>query len=134
MLTEKVQRKWGGKKELDRLHTIMIAAAEQSKQYIIPTLHTPKPFSDCVTDFYRTAPNSFFFDPQGKELFPVLESLRKHMPEVVSLMIGPEGDLTVLEKQILHENDIQFCRLTPTILRAQQAVVVSLGMFRSLML
>ena len=42
-------------------------------------------------------------------------------------MIGPEGDLTMQEKDLLKERDVQFLRLTPTVLRAQQAVAVSMG-------
>jgi len=48
-------------------------------------------------------------------------------------MIGPEGDLTAQEKELLKERGVQFLRLTPTILRAQQAVVVAMGIFRSLL-
>src|SRR5579872_90696 len=41
VLTEKVQRAWGGTKEFERLQRIMIAAAEQSKNFAIPELHAP---------------------------------------------------------------------------------------------
>ena len=131
MSTEKVQRKWGGQKELDRLHIIMIAAAEQSKQYRIPTLHEPKLFAECAREMDDTE-RSFFFDPTGKELLPIIQSLHTEKPTNLSLMIGPEGDLTAQEKELLKERGVQFLRLTPTILRAQQAVVVAMGIFRSL--
>ncbi len=129
MSTQKTQRKWGGKKELDRLRTIMIAAAEQSKQYRIPALHEPKPFAECVQ---KVEDSSFFFDPAGKELLPIIKSLHAEKSARISLLIGPEGDLTMEEKELLKKQGIQFVRLTPTVLRAQQAVAVSMGIFRSL--
>ncbi len=46
---------------------------------------------------------------------------------------GPEGDLTCEEKRMLADANFLFCALTPTVLRAQQAVAVGLGSFRSLM-
>ena len=48
-------------------------------------------------------------------------------------MVGPEADLLLEEKQQLHENGFTFCKLTQTVLRAQQAAVVSLGIFRSIL-
>ena len=107
----------------------MIAAAEQSKQYRIPTLHEPKPFEECIQQIENA---TFFFDPAGKELLPIIQSLHAEQPKGISLMIGPEGDLTAQEKFLLKERGVQFLRLTPTILRAQQAVAVSMGIFRSL--
>lgn len=132
MHTQKVQRAWGGQRELDRLHTIMIAAAEQAKQYHIPTLLEPKPFEACVQHM-DAAETRFFFDPQGDNLLPVLQRLYANAPQGIHLMIGPEGDLTASEKEQLIEHKVQFLSLSPTILRAQQAVAVSMGIFRSLL-
>ncbi len=131
MSTQKAHRTWGGARERDRVRTIMIAAAEQSKQYWIPILHDPKSFSECVVQL--DAGQNFFFDPRGKELLPIIESLRTEQTEHISLMIGPEGDLTTDEKDLLKEREVQFLRLTPTVLRAQQAVAVVMGIFRSLL-
>ncbi len=46
-------------------------------------------------------------------------------------VIGPEGDLTKEEKAYLKEQGFLFCALTPTVLRAQQAVALGLGILRS---
>lgn len=134
MITNKTQRAWGGKKEYERLKTIIIAAAEQSKSYAFPTIHEPKKFSDLIaTISHDMVKNTFFFDQEGDDLFPIIESCRLRKPNNIFLMIGPEGDLTIEEKTMLKEKNISFCRLTPTILRAQQAVAASLAVFRSLL-
>ncbi len=39
--TEKAQRSWGGDKEMERLKRVMIAAAEQSKNFDMPVIHKP---------------------------------------------------------------------------------------------
>ena len=55
------------------------------------------------------------------------------MSNNIVLMVGPEGDLMGDEKAYLNGNGFVFCQLTPTILRAQQAVTVSVGALRSLL-
>ena len=45
--------------------------------------------------------------------------------------VGPEGDLTQEEKDYLKQQGFVFCRLTPTVLRARQAVALGLGILRS---
>ncbi len=45
-VTAKLKRKWGGQKELDRLQRIVIAAAEQSKNFAFPVLQSPASLSD----------------------------------------------------------------------------------------
>jgi 16S rRNA U1498 N3-methylase RsmE len=44
---------------------------------------------------------------------------------------GPEGDFTLEEKELLKKHNFIAAQLTPTILRAQQAVAISLGVVRS---
>ena len=130
--TQKAQRRWGGDKELSRLQRVMIAAAEQSKHFAFPELLAPIPF-DVLLDTVRTSAGpKLFFDPNGKPLLSVLYDIQKQLPQELSLMVGPEGDLTPDEKNQLQDTGFTFCKLTPTILRAQQAVAISSGLFRSI--
>ncbi len=48
MITNKVQRKWGGKKEKEHLQKVIVAAAEQSKNFSIPLLHPPQSFEQVI--------------------------------------------------------------------------------------
>lgn len=132
MQTQKVQRVWGGMKEMERLRTIMIAAAEQSKQYLVPIVYEPKSFTECV-QLLEDPTHTFFFDPAGSAFLPIISSLHKEQPKHMYLMIGPEGDLTMQEKELLKERSTQFLRLTHTVLRAQQAVAVAMGIVRSML-
>lgn len=128
--TQKAHRKWGGSKELERLQRIMIAAAEQSKNFALPKIKEPVKLSDALQASTRDA-KKVFFDAEGVHAYTLVQAL-KESPKNLVLLIGPEGDLTLEEKSILQQNNVEFCRLTPTILRAEQAVIVAMGLVRSL--
>lgn len=115
-------------KYMERLHKIIIAAAEQSKHFTIPALLDPIPLARIFNDDVLV-----FFDPEGEQAFSIIEDMRRLKPHRFNLLIGPEGDLTHDEKKLLKEHGALFCQLTPTILRARSAVVAGLALFRSLL-
>lgn len=128
LITEKSDKRFV--RPVERLERIMIAAAEQSKQLVLPTI---KPVEQFLSSGLLNAGNGtiIFFDPEGIPAFDVMTSLRKNNVGSLTCVIGPEGDLTVEEKAILRKQGTTFCALTPTILRAEQAVTVAMGMLRS---
>ncbi len=123
--TAKAHRAWGSKKDYERAQTIMIAAAEQAKQFALPLIHPVMPIFECQPG----AGMKIFFDPTGEPLPTVLK--RGHDAQTWYACVGPEGDLTPEEKEYLRQHGFMVSRLTPTILRAQQAVAVGLGCMRS---
>ena len=127
IITQKTKRKWKGQKEHDRLFQIMVAAAEQSKNFSIPELKNPISLVECCK---ASAPETakLFFDPSGDPVATVLERCKN---KDLKLMVGPEGDLTDLEKKLLLKSGFEFCALTPTVLRSLQAAALSVGIFRS---
>lgn len=132
VVTKKTQRLWGNQKEEDRCRRIMIAAAEQSKQFILPSLLPILPLDICVKQIDAKYTTKIFFDPSGSKLSQVIEAVKIEHNQIVAL-VGPEGDLTHDEKLMLSEENFVFCSLTKTILRAQQAISVGLGALRSLL-
>ncbi len=120
-------------KELERLERVMIAAAEQSKQFSISVLSPAISFEALLGNLAQKKPGSvsIFFDPAGDDLFTVMSDLRKQNPAEIFLLVGPEGDLTEAEKGGLAKTGIRFCKLTPTVLRALQATAVGIGVVRS---
>lgn len=108
-----------------RAERIMQSAAEQAKYFNFPALD---PLLQ-VDDFLSWQHPKIFFDPSGSEVSHILTKVKD--VQNLLILIGPEGDLTHEEKKRLIENDFLFCALTPTILRAKQAVGVGLGIFRS---
>ncbi len=131
MITKKVQRKWGKEKEYDRLQRVMIAAAEQSKNFALPLLHSPQSFEQ----FLITIPSSIikiYFDPTGEPLLSLIDKIKKCSSTSIMLMVGPEGDLTEQEKEQLRQTTFLFCALTPTVLRSSQAIALGAGIIRSI--
>jgi RsmE family RNA methyltransferase len=124
--TKKAARAWGSPKDYARAQAVMIAACEQSKQFNVPVLYPVKELADCATEGTSL---KLFFDATGESLIWVLKD---HREIPITACVGPEGDLTVDEKNYLKEHGFIFCKLTSTVLRAQQAVAVGLGILRSL--
>ncbi len=128
--TEKVQRSWGGGKERERLQRIMIAAAEQSKQFVIPQIHDPITIKAFLN---QTKDSSCLvcFEQVGGVLLPLLENVSKQKVEKMFIVLGPEGGLVKEEIEQLKKGGFGIYRLTPTTLRSVQAVSVGVGCIRS---
>jgi len=127
VFVQKGQRNWAGEKEFQRCQKILVSAAEQSKNFAFPQLFEPKTLQECC-DSMQIADQHVFFDSEGEKILQVLPRCKN---KNLVLFIGPEGDLTDIEKMLLKQNKFIFCSLTPTILRAVQAAAVSVGVFRT---
>jgi 16S rRNA (uracil1498-N3)-methyltransferase len=132
VMTEKVQRKWQGQKELERLQRVVIAAAEQSKHFSLPNIHEPISFLDALNS--PGVDKLLCADPEGEPI----SSLFCHpqqaggKSEDLGIFLGPEGGLTEKELSELKQAQATFFKLTPTILRARQAAILSVGFLRSI--
>jgi RsmE family RNA methyltransferase len=127
--TDKIQRQWVGDKELDRLQRIAIAAAEQSKNFLVPEIFSPVTLEGWLQD--NPGKTIHFFDVDGKPAYEVFLHKTVSSSQHLYLLFGPEGDLSSSEKELLVKHNAVFCRLTPTVLRSFQAVTVGLGFVRS---
>ncbi len=132
LLTQKTIRFFGGDREISRCQKIIIAAAEQSKQFVLPILQPIIPLDIWLMKSVPPATTKIFFDPAGFPLREVVQLIERQKPLEVIACAGPEGDLTYEEKLMLNDQGFVFCALTQTVLRAQQAVAVGLGSLRSL--
>lgn len=131
LITKKVQRAWGEKKEVERLQKVMIAACEQAKQYAIPVINQPVELSQLAIPPYSPDTFSLFCQPDGAGLFECLQSITTHHYQAINVFIGPEGGFVQEEQALLNTSQVKPCSLTPSILRSQEAVAVCLGAIRS---
>lgn len=127
--TQKTQRAWAGSKEAERLERIIIAAAEQSKNFAFPTLHAPISIEQAL-DALAVSSKKYFCDPDGIQISQLVD--RAEPVDPIVLAIGPEGDLTLDEKELLVSHSFEKIRLTPTVLRAETAAFLAAGIVRSL--
>lgn len=113
-----------------RIQMQAIAAAEQSKNYAAARIEMPISF-DAMVQQVAQYDQFFVCDPAGMcagDAWASLQSKKRY-----AFLVGPEGGLTDDELHALVALGVQSVALTPTILRAPQAVAVGGGMFRSLM-
>ena len=147
ILSGKVQRSWGEKKERERLFNIMVAACEQSKNFFLPEICEPVKIQElskqtnlCLS--HGQSNLNIYFDPSGASFVDLLNKIKAATEKKVTtekdatdlnifLFFGPEGGLTVLEERLLSDLGFKTYALTPTILRAREAVIVGLGGVRS---
>jgi 16S rRNA (uracil1498-N3)-methyltransferase len=127
ILTKKAHRSTLDTKDYERLQRVIYAAAEQSKNFSYPIVKAPIPLSNVA---YQ---HTLFFDPLGSSSFDIISSFASQQSSDITLITGPEGDLTEQEKEYLHSQNVIFMALTPTIMRAEQAAALGLGIFRSLL-
>jgi len=116
-------------KEVLRLKKIMIGACEQSKQFIRPLIET-------TVDLEQANFSNLLIclDEHGDKINRWIKSTCRpdeHRP--ISLLLGPEGGLDTQEKIFLKEKGFSFIKLTPTVLRAKEAVTVGLGLLRTIL-
>jgi 16S rRNA (uracil1498-N3)-methyltransferase len=131
--TQKTGRAFDYKKEIERLERIMIAAAEQCKQFAMPTIVPPQNLPELCSAIHNPENTlRLYFDPTGTPLVTFLQQAQESRVSNIILMVGPEGDFTPEEKTLIAQAGFLPCKLTPTVLRAVHAVCVGVGAFRCL--
>lgn len=127
VLAHKVQAKWGGAKEFERLNNIAIAAAEQSKCFSFAQINEPC-LLNCALEKVPGA--KLFADPGGQPMLEVIAGIKDDSPEQITLLVGPEGGMVDEEIELIKQAGFHFVALTPTILRACQAASLGCGVLR----
>jgi 16S rRNA (uracil1498-N3)-methyltransferase len=130
-ISHKIQRKWGGAKEVERLQKILISACEQSKNFNIPQILEPLSFDKFIKNL-NTNSKKICFEVDGASLFDLLSDLNEFSHNQIILTFGPEGGFSSDEIAKLRKVGFGFVKLTPTILRSVEAVAVGLGSVRSI--
>lgn len=139
--TDKSSRHSVSPAERERLERVSIAAAEQSKnfspcQLIVGAQKNTLPTLSELCEQSKDNPHfssalKLFADSTGKHFSEIIPTITPQKTSIV-VCVGPEGDLTPQEKQVLHFQGFIFCQLGATILRAQQAATVLIGLIRAL--
>jgi 16S rRNA (uracil1498-N3)-methyltransferase len=107
----------------DRLKKIIIESAEQSNQIQLPNLQNPLSFDSFVNNFSKST-----------ILFADINSLNSSLEEIIEkkqsnyiLFIGPEGDFSSKEREVILQNkNFKSFSLGSTILRSETAAIAGL--------
>ncbi len=129
IITEKSKRSWGTRKDFDRIHRVMVAAAEQSKQLYLPNIYSPCTMHEMpiIADY------QYVCNPDGSPLRAYLSDISPGKQATFAGLVGPESGLTDAEVAYLSRIGWQQLRLVPSVLRTQTAVAVGAGAIRSLL-
>lgn len=128
VVTQKSRQSLISPKEFERLQGIVVAAAEQSKNYCFSILHKPV----FLESFFGLdqATNDIFFDMNGRSFFEIcLSENVLNEQKSYRLLIGPEAGLMDLEIHLLKQHKWISCVLTNTVLRSVQACALGAGLF-----
>ncbi|HLJ31900.1 MAG TPA: RsmE family RNA methyltransferase [Candidatus Babeliales bacterium] len=131
--TQKSGNQWSADRDHDRAQRILIAAAEQSKNFAYPELRPAITLAKALEHYGKGNETKIFFDCQGKQLHELIPLIYEQKNQTMILLVGPEGDLTLEEKKMVLGKNFIFCALTPTIMRAVQATALAAGLMRSLL-
>ena len=108
---------------IERLKKIIIEASEQSNRISVPKIESIEPLQNFLNKFPS---NGFliFCDINCKK--SDLENLSKKIQGPVCILIGPEGDFSEKERQLIIEKKEIFClSLANNILRAETAAIAA---------
>src|SRR3990167_5408830 len=143
LITEKIHKNWWSDKFKERFDKILISAAEQSKNFFIPDKKEPIKLNlfsarpACRAKPWRRLEfiegyelSSVLLDVNGQNLLSTFNQVKDK--SAFNLIIGPEGDFSDSEKELMKQNNFILCKLTPTVLRSVQALNVGLGSLRAL--
>ena len=108
---------------IDRLNKIIIESAEQSNQIQLPNLQNPLSFDSFVNNFSKST-----------ILFADINSLNNSLEKIIEkkqsnyiLFIGPEGDFSSKEREVILQNkNFKSFSLGSTILRSETAAIAGL--------
>jgi len=132
VIGKKIHRMWYSPKDNERLIKIMIAACQQAKQFVLPTIQTPVTVEQLCGNLQQANTTNILFEPDGKPLMQALTAINAN-PKTTTygLILGPEGGFTDEERHQLDYVGADCYALTPTILRSIEAATVALGALRS---
>ncbi len=108
---------------IDRLKKIIIESAEQSNQIQLPNLQNPLSFDNFVKNFSTST-----------ILFADINSLNSSLEKIIEkkqsnyiLLIGPEGDFSSKEREVILQNkNFKSFSLGSTVLRSETAAIAGL--------
>lgn len=108
-------------KKVQRWQKIALEAAKQSGRGIIPKVFAASEFSQVIERVAQKECRVLFYEAGGEPL----SNLLKHVPELISIFVGPEGGFDKEEVALAEKNGVNICSLGRRILRTETAAIVA---------
>jgi len=113
------------KSKAERLAKIGQAAAQQSRQPRPPTVRVCRSLASAISEISPSGASLKLTCSLSHEAVPIGEVLRASDLPIV-MVVGPEGDISPEEEQILKGEGFRLASLGPHVLRSELAVVAAL--------
>ncbi len=124
-------------KAIKRWQNIIIQAAKQSRQFVLPDVKLPKPFNEvmdnCLNYDFTLIPSPREIISRKEILSRIDKTYRRKKRVSIALVIGPEGGFTPEELSYAKKNNAISFSLGKNILKTDTAVIASVGMLQSLL-
>ena len=111
-----------GKSLMNRYEKLVIAAAKQCGRPLLPLIELPMEFHESLAFLWETYPKSHWLIGSLDDRAPYLINLPRDGQDTVVFM-GPEGDMTTEEMQILLDRKARTVRLVDSVLRVETAAI-----------
>jgi 16S rRNA (uracil1498-N3)-methyltransferase len=109
-------------KVVDRWMNIAISAAKQSRRLFLPKIDHPTPLADAFETLRKEYPKCrILAGSLSADALPL--AAQPFGQADVIVFIGPEGGFTEQEQTFFKDNDVQFIRLTDTVMRTETAAI-----------
>lgn len=131
VITAKSRQRWSHQMESDRLEKIITSACEQAKNYSVPTITEPMSLESYLKIYQ--ADRRIFFEVDGEPMKKLVKSLSEDSEHSISITIGPEGGFVPDEVEKMKTEGLVPYTLTPTVLRAHDAVCLGVGAVSSVL-
>jgi 16S rRNA (uracil1498-N3)-methyltransferase len=122
VIFERTVRQPGNPKALERWMNLAISACKQCKRLFLPQIDPPMNLQDCLESIKKDSPNCRIIAGGMSGDCPSLAGQAFGQNDVAAL-IGPEGGFTENEEAFLKSRNVQFVRLSDTILRTETAAI-----------
>ncbi len=106
---------------LERLRAKIRAAVKQAHRAWFPLLHGPMTVQECCKDIFPRYPRRLVAQEGGEPLW-------SHPPVPTLVLVGPEGDWSPQEVQLLQRNGATLWSLGSRRLRSETAAILTLGL------
>ena len=100
---------------------ILVSACEQSGRSTLPDLASPAPLADVLHHDWKGL--RLLLDHRGQLTLPELP----RPDQTVNLLIGPEGGLTLEERELAESHNFTGIRLGPRVLRCETAPLAAIA-------
>jgi 16S rRNA (uracil1498-N3)-methyltransferase len=118
-------RRWKGERAQkvgERLEAVAREAAKQSRRRFLPEVRGPIGWGDALSEALRDGPTVVLWEQADEGL---LELLPDDAPEVLGLVVGPEGGISDVAAAAAADQGALLASLGPNVLRTETAAVAA---------